>query len=178
MKGISSASLWIVIFLIFILVFMQYNSGDKPDILSIMDWQKKGEQGLVISSVAKDGKVTGKYYPDAKNKTLQGEKRYVFSYDDYQSGVMAEWAKQNNIPLTMERSSALLSSMLISVLAPLVIFIIFWMLIMRQLQGGGNKAMSFGKSTARLVTEGEIKFPFKDEAGSTRPRKASGSRRS
>ncbi len=165
MKGISSASLWIVIFLIFILVFMQYNSGDKPDILSIMDWQKKGEQGLVISSVAKDGKVTGKYYPDAKNKTLQGEKRYVFSYDDYQSGVMAEWAKQNNIPLTMERSSALLSSMLISVLAPLVIFIIFWMLIMRQLQGGGNKAMSFGKSKARLVKEGEIKITFKDAAG-------------
>jgi cell division protease FtsH len=48
---------------------------------------------------------------------------------------------------------------------PIIIFIGFWMFLMRQMQSGGNKALSFGKSRAKLSTSQGKKVTFKDVAG-------------
>ncbi len=50
-------------------------------------------------------------------------------------------------------------------LLPILILVAFWIFIMRQMQAGGNKALSFGKSRARLVSSGAKKVTFKDVAG-------------
>lgn len=47
----------------------------------------------------------------------------------------------------------------------LVIFVGIWLFILNQMQGGNNRAMSFGKSRARLHTEDKIKVTFDDVAG-------------
>jgi len=47
----------------------------------------------------------------------------------------------------------------------LVIFIGIWLFILNQMQGGGNRAMSFGKSRAKLHTEEKVKVTFDDVAG-------------
>jgi cell division protease FtsH len=48
---------------------------------------------------------------------------------------------------------------------PFVLFLGLWFFLMRQMQMGGNKAMSFGKSKARLLTEERKKVLFADVAG-------------
>ena len=48
---------------------------------------------------------------------------------------------------------------------PFVLIFIFWFFLMRQMQVGGNKALSFGKSRARLLTEDRKKVTFADVAG-------------
>jgi cell division protease FtsH len=48
---------------------------------------------------------------------------------------------------------------------PLVLFIGLWIFFIRQMQSGGGKAMSFGKSKARLLTENQQSVTFKDVAG-------------
>ncbi len=48
---------------------------------------------------------------------------------------------------------------------PILLFIGLWIYFMRQMQGGGGKAMGFGKSRARLLTEKEGKVTFADVAG-------------
>jgi cell division protease FtsH len=48
---------------------------------------------------------------------------------------------------------------------PFLLIIGFWIFFMRQMQGGGSKAMSFGKSRARLMTTQQKKVTFKDVAG-------------
>jgi cell division protease FtsH len=48
---------------------------------------------------------------------------------------------------------------------PLVFIFVMFLLFMRQIQAGGGKAMSFGKSRARLLTENKNKVTFKDVAG-------------
>jgi cell division protease FtsH len=48
---------------------------------------------------------------------------------------------------------------------PFVLFLGLWFFLMRQMQMGGNKAMSFGKSRARLLTEERKKVMFSDVAG-------------
>jgi len=48
---------------------------------------------------------------------------------------------------------------------PFVLFLVLWFFLMRQMQIGGNKALSFGKSRARLLTEDRKKVTFADVAG-------------
>ncbi len=48
---------------------------------------------------------------------------------------------------------------------PILLFVAFWIFLMRQMQSGGNKALSFGKSRARLSTNQHKKVTFKDVAG-------------
>ena len=48
---------------------------------------------------------------------------------------------------------------------PMLLFIGVWIFFMRQMQGGGAKALSFGKARARLVSEKQNKITFQDVAG-------------
>src|SRR4026209_277242 len=54
---------------------------------------------------------------------------------------------------------------LLSNWAPILLMIGFWVFIMRQMQSGGNKALSFGKSKAKLSSSAQKKVTFKDVAG-------------
>src|SRR5205807_9723957 len=51
--------------------------------------------------------------------------------------------------------------------APILLLAAFWFFMIRQMQTGGNKALSFGKSRARLLSMQQKKVTFKDVAGST-----------
>jgi cell division protease FtsH len=48
---------------------------------------------------------------------------------------------------------------------PLILLVGVWIFFMRQMQVGGGKAMSFGKSKAKLLTENQVKITFEDVAG-------------
>ncbi len=63
-----------------------------------------------------------------------------------------------------EDSSPILTTML-TILLPMVFLLVMFYLFMRQLQSGGGKAMSFGKSRARLLNEAQNKVTFADVAG-------------
>jgi len=54
---------------------------------------------------------------------------------------------------------------ILSLWLPMIIFISLFYFFMRQMQGGGGKAMSFGKSRARLLTEQTKRITFADVAG-------------
>ena len=49
--------------------------------------------------------------------------------------------------------------------APFLLVLGFWLFFMRQMQSGGNKALSFGKSKAKLSSSAQKKVTFKDVAG-------------
>src|SRR4029450_1967417 len=49
--------------------------------------------------------------------------------------------------------------------SPFIVLLAFWIFMMRQMQSGGNKALSFGKSRARLPSTQQKKVTFKDVAG-------------
>src|SRR5204863_263760 len=62
-----------------------------------------------------------------------------------------------------EKSSAILS--LLTYILPFVIFLGFWIFLMNQVQGGGSKVMSFGKSRAKRLSADSPKITFRDVAG-------------
>ncbi len=73
--------------------------------------------------------------------------------------------KDHNVTMTINDSSASgWLSMLVN-FSPIILVVGFWIFMMRQMQSGGNKAMSFGKSRARLHSTQQRKVTFKDVAG-------------
>ncbi|MDH5201831.1 MAG: ATP-dependent zinc metalloprotease FtsH, partial [Nitrospirota bacterium] len=48
---------------------------------------------------------------------------------------------------------------------PIILLVVVWIFFMRQMQTGGNKALSFGKAKVRLVSEKSVKITFSDVAG-------------
>ncbi len=74
--------------------------------------------------------------------------------------------KEQDIPVEYKPKDdgSLWQSVLISWL-PMVLFIGLWFFLFRQLQSGGGKAMSFGKSRARLLNEHQTRVTFADVAG-------------
>ncbi len=101
-----------------------------------------------INAVLVNGQKIKVNYPTDQSqiefqKLLQKEK---VSFDSKGKGSSAWWT--------------LLSSLL-----PFVLIIAFWIFLMNQMQGGGSKVMSFGKSRAKRVTPDAPKTGFKDVAG-------------
>jgi cell division protease FtsH len=73
--------------------------------------------------------------------------------------------RENKVDIVVKDTSR---SPLFSILVswfPILLIILFWVFFMRQMQAGGNKAMSFGKSRAKLFSAQQKKVTFKDVAG-------------
>jgi cell division protease FtsH len=73
-------------------------------------------------------------------------------------------AAKTHFDLKDPQSNNFLMQMLFN-LGPLVLLVVLFFFFMRQMQAGGNKAMSFGKSRARLLSMQQKKITFKDVAG-------------
>ncbi|HEX8206241.1 MAG TPA: ATP-dependent metallopeptidase FtsH/Yme1/Tma family protein, partial [Solirubrobacteraceae bacterium] len=71
--------------------------------------------------------------------------------------------KLTEFDVTGRKSNGWIS--LLTYVLPFVIFIAFWIFLMNQVQGGGSKVMSFGKSRAKRMSVDSPKITFRDVAG-------------
>ncbi|HTH95819.1 MAG TPA: ATP-dependent zinc metalloprotease FtsH, partial [Stellaceae bacterium] len=74
---------------------------------------------------------------------------------------------EKNVRITASRTDENVPSLLGLLISwfPMILLIGFWFFFMRQMQGGGGRAMGFGKSRARLLTEKVGRITFDDVAG-------------
>jgi len=79
---------------------------------------------------------------------------------------LAQELNQNGVTVKLEKSTnSSFMYIFLSSWLPFILLIGFWIFLMRQMQSGGNKALSFGKSRARLMSSQQKKVTFKDVAG-------------
>jgi cell division protease FtsH len=160
MSGLRSATLWIIIFLGFILIYFHFSERKRPDRINIIDYFKMTEEGRIVKAVDKGGEIEG-IYRDQANV----EKPFRTEYLDDQAREVLVKMRENHVNYDVRRQSPVFGQVLFSLLLPVLLFLGLWYLIMRQFQGTGNKALSFGKSRAKLVSEGQVKITFEDVAG-------------
>ncbi|MGE3842689.1 MAG: ATP-dependent zinc metalloprotease FtsH [Vicinamibacterales bacterium] len=72
---------------------------------------------------------------------------------------------ERNVEVTAKEPTTSPWATLLYAWAPILLMIGFWIFFMRQMQSGGNKALSFGKSRAKLSSSTQKKVTFKDVAG-------------
>ena len=98
--------------------------------------------------------INGKYVDGTTFKTFAPA-----NYDD-----LVNILREHKVSITVKSARSPWFSYLFTWF-PIIILILFWVFFMRQMQSGGNKALSFGKSRAKLFSGVQKKFTFKDVAG-------------
>lgn len=108
----------------------------------------------------------GEYDFATKNPVTGAMERKTTEGPGKGSHELVEKLRNHNVAVTFEREegSSIWSSALVTVVPMLLLLGMFY-LFMRQLQAGGGKAMSFGKSRARMLNEAANKVTFEDVAG-------------
>ncbi|MBK7584903.1 MAG: ATP-dependent zinc metalloprotease FtsH [Myxococcales bacterium] len=105
------------------------------------------------------------YVFQIKNPTSKGPVERGISVGPSGDEIAAELLKQDvRITYQKDESNPFLTTTL-TILLPMLFLLVLFYLFMRQLQAGGGKAMSFGKSRARLLNESQNKVTFADVAG-------------
>jgi cell division protease FtsH len=156
---VKTVVFWLVIVLSGVLLWQVVkagSSGAKEKEINFSEFLSQVDQGNVTEATLSGQDVRGKYkndkagfhttvpanYPDMY-KILQ-DKKVNITVKDPQSGGWPSWLLN---------------------LAPFVLLGALWFIMIRQMQSGGNKALSFGKSKARLLSMQQKKVTFKDVAG-------------
>ena len=78
---------------------------------------------------------------------------------------MEQYLLDNNVKFTTDIQKSSVWVTLLGTLAPILLMVVFFIFLMNQMQGGGSKVMSFGKSRAKRVAVDQPKITFKDVAG-------------
>jgi cell division protease FtsH len=155
---LKNFALWLVIAVILVVVFN--NFGPKEESVQQMtysDFMKAIDSGKVASVTIEDQRITG----------LQKDKQHFDTYLPLPDDGLIPSLLKNNVDVTGKppEQHGLLMQILISWF-PMLLFIGIWIFILRQQMGGGRGgAFSFGRSRARLVSEGKVKITFEDVAG-------------
>ena len=170
MNGFKSLTLWIVILLVVFLVVSNWPTG-KTENLSIVALLKMVEEdpSRIRKAVDKGGEIQGEYIrhevlPDGS--LVPQKRQFVSKYVGNQGElVLARMLDAGVDSYEANPGSVLLTNFLLFIFLPLLFFFFFWFVIFRQIQGTGNKAMSFGKSRAKLISDSQNRVTFDDVAG-------------
>ncbi len=151
----KNLALWMVIGLIVILLFQLFQQNQSPrGEIVFSDFLKKVETGEVREVTLKGNNVSGRLSDGSSFRT------YTADYPD-----LVKSLKDRGVKIDVKPAET--NSWLAVVLqwVPMLLFIGVWIFFMRQMQGGGAKALSFGKARARLISEKQNKVTFQDVAG-------------
>jgi cell division protease FtsH len=139
-----------------LLLFNLFNVPQKSEKeLIFSDFVKKVDSGEVDEVTIKENNITGRLKDGSKFKT------YSANYPD-----LVKELRDKNVRIIAKPPDQppLYMTILIS-WGPIIFIVLIWVFFMRQMQMGGNKAMSFGKAKAKLVSEKSVKITFADVAG-------------
>ena len=159
MNNFKNLGLWLVIIFLVIALFNLFGQPGGPGSsreLAYSEFIEKVEDGQV-----RDVKIAGERVTGHLNTS--GETFFVYIPSDAGGMFEALDASDASVTVDPQERSALLSFMLSWL--PFVLIIAVWVFFMRQMQGGGKGAMSFGKSKAKLLTEKSGRVTFDDVAG-------------
>jgi len=148
---------WVALLLTAVLLYqvVQQTSKGREQVFPFSRFLQEIERGNVKEVTIADS--------DVKGKLASGDSFRTVLPMEYPQ--LIEMLRDKQVQITGEKPTQ--SPWLTALVswAPFLFIIGFWIFFMRQMQSGGNKALSFGKSRARLLTAHQKKVTFKDVAG-------------
>jgi cell division protease FtsH len=155
-KSMKNLLFWISAGVLIILLWslLQSPAAGKKDV-TFSEFMTEVEQGNVESVTIQENQVNGRTKDGQSFKTVLPS-----GYAD-----LIKILRDNKVDIVVKDTNrSPILSILLS-LSPILLIVLFWIFFMRQMQAGGNKAMSFGKSRAKLFSGQQKKVTFKDVAG-------------
>src|SRR5882762_2173175 len=157
-SNIKTAAFWVVIIMVVVLFWtVVHGKQSRQDVqLSYTNLMNDVNAGKIKTVTITGNDLHGNYKED------NGELHAVIP-TSHQPLDDAMLQKGVDIHYNKETGSGWVSLLINAI--PFVLLLAFWIFMMRQMQSGGNKALSFGKSRARLHSSQQKKVTFKDVAG-------------
>lgn len=147
-----------IIALILVVNFMKVQ--DPVEDINFNEFISRVEEGKIIDATINnnDGTIQGRQNGEIHKKyRTEGPVNHPELY--------YELLKEKGIKISFSNTGNSWWAMLLPNLGFFILFIIFWFFLINQMQNTGNKALSFGKSRARLHAEDKTKTTFDDIAG-------------
>jgi len=155
----KSIAIWLVVALVLMTVFNQFNSRQTPASPSQLDYSQFLEE-------VKQGHITKVTIEGRTLKATTADGSRITSYAPSDLWMVSDLLKNGvKIEAKPEEEPSFLMNIFVSWF-PMILLIGVWIFFMRQMQGGGKGgAFSFGKSKARLLDENKERVTFADVAG-------------
>jgi cell division protease FtsH len=156
-SNVKTAIFWVVLIMVVVLFWTVVRTGQRGADRNLTFTQFVHDvSDHKVKDVTIDGmQVHGSYTDGAAFHTLIPA-NYPEIYKTLQD---------NNVAIVIKETNANNWVSLLINAIPFILLLAFWIFMMRQMQSGGNKALSFGKSRARLHSSQQKKVTFKDVAG-------------
>jgi cell division protease FtsH len=151
---------WVIILACLVLLWsvVQKNTGmGKDKEVTFSQFLTESQAGQVNDVTVVNSEVHGHYKNDAKE---QFHTTVPANYPD-----MYKILQDNKVNTTIKDTSGNGWVNILIQFSPILVLGLLWFFMLRQMQSGGNKALSFGKSRARLLSMQQKKVTFKDVAG-------------
>ena len=159
---LKSLLFWMVLIVVGILIWQFSTSFQQHETsMEFSRFLQNLDKGEVQSVVITGNEITGKLTTSTNGEGGQGFRTYAPA--QYQG--LGNKLADHNVSIVAKPETTSPWATLLYSWAPILLMIGFWLFIMRQMQSGGNKALSFGKSRAKLSSSSQKKVTFKDVAG-------------
>ncbi len=154
----KNMALWVVILVMILLLVTMLRQGQEAprDELAYSDFLGKIELEQLESVTIEENQITGRLTDGSDFET------YAPAITE---DLLAALAAKNVVVTARPKPEGSFWRQVLIMWFPLLLFIGLWIFFIRQMQAGGGKAMSFGKSRARLLTENQHRMTFEDVAG-------------
>ncbi len=153
--------LWIAIFVVVIVLWNTFQSGRSNDTqLSFTEFIEEVNDGRIAEITIRGQEVTGTFKEGGQYTKDQQFETFVPDYPD-----LVTELRSNGVRINVEEPKENPLLQFLFGWAPLLLIVGLWIFFMRQMQTGGNKALSFGKSRAKLLSTSGKKVTFADVAG-------------
>ena len=163
----KTLSFWILILLIPVALFQLSNSrAESSPEIRYDQYREQLEKGNVAEVTVQGGKnVSGTFRePVTLGPSAKAVRKFTIQLPAANSPQEVQLLLDKKVQVTSQDARPGLMTMLVSFL-PWLLLIGFYLFLIRQMQAGGNKAFSFGKSKAKLLTGDTPKVTFADVAG-------------
>ncbi len=155
-KSYKNIMFWIIAGIIIIVLWsLLQTPGTAKEEVPFSQFLNSVESDNVTEVTITGNQIEGKYTEGTPFETVAPE-----SYDD-----LVNILREHSVNITVKDDTKNPWYSYLFTWFPIILLILFWIFFMRQMQAGGNKAMSFGKSRAKLFTGPKKKVTFKDVAG-------------
>jgi cell division protease FtsH len=158
---VKTALLWVVIIvLVFLLWSLFQTTKGASQQIAFSEFLDKVNKGEVEKVLIRGDEIRGETAVSAPG----GKKEFHLNAPNNYPA-MLDLLRQKNVSMEFEpqRDAPFITALI--TWAPVLFLIGLWIFFMRQMQAGGNKALSFGKSKAKLLSGNAKKVTFKDVAG-------------
>jgi len=157
-SNIKTLIFWVVLICLVVLLFavVRTGQGRREQQITFTEFMGKVQEGQVKEVTINGSEVHGVY----QNPSLGLHTYIPVNYPD-----VYKQLQDHSVNVEIKDSSSGNWVSILINLSPFIVIFAFWIFMMRQMQSGGNKALSFGKSRARLHSTQQKKVTFKDVAG-------------